>query len=145
MWRACRPSLQCGKDVVYNEIDVAALREEYLAAEEAERLEREKKAAEKEAAEKEAANPADTSSDVSSDSSSGEVLGLALGLGFGIALCLLCLGMLIFFIRRKREAPAAPQIVLPPPGAGDDGRASIGRAYYEQHGMTMTEAITNKV
>ena len=150
MWRACRPSLQCGKDVVYNEIDVAALREEYLAAEEAERLEREKKAAEKEAAEKEVAekevaNPADTSSDVSSDSSSSEVLGLALGLGFGIALCLLCVCMLIFFIRRKREAPAAPQIVLPPPGAGDDGRASIGRAYYEQHGMTMTEAITNKV
>ena len=140
--------LQCGKDVVYNEIDVAALREEYLAAEEAERirLERERKeAAEKEAAEKEAANLADTSSDVSSDSSSGEVLGLALGLGFGIALCLLCVGMLIFFIRRKREAPAAPKIVLPPPGAGDDGRASIGRAYYEQHGMTMTEAIRNKV
>ena len=142
--------LQCGKDVVYNEIDVAALREEYLAAEEAERLEREKKAAEKEAAEKEAAekeaaNLADTSSDVSSDSSSGEVLGLALGLGFGVALCLLCVGMLIFFIRRKREAPAAPQIVLPPPGAGDDGRASIGRAYYAQHGMTMTEAIRNKV
>ena len=138
--------LQCGEDVVYNEIDVAALREEYLAAEEAERLERERKeAAEKEAAEKEAANLADTSSDVSSDSSSGEVLGLALGLGFGIALCLLCVCMLIFFIRRKREAPAAPQIVLPPPGAGDDGRASIGRAYYEQHGMTMTEAIRNKV
>ena len=132
--------LQCGERVVYNEIDVAALREEYLAAEEAERLEREKKAAEKEAA-----NLADTSSDVSSDSSSGEVLGLALGLGFGIALCLLCVCMLIFFIRRKREAPAAPQIVLPPPGAGDDGRASIGRAYYAQHGMTMTEAIRNKV
>ena len=145
--------LQCGLDVVYNEIDVAALRADYLAAEEAERirLERERKeaaekeAAEKEAAEKEAANLADTSSDVSSDSSSGEVLGLALGLGFGIALCLLCVAMLIFFIRRKREAPAAPQIVLPPPGAGDDGRASIGRAYYEQHGMTMTEAIRNKV
>ena len=143
--------LQCGERVVYNEIDVAALREEYLAAEEAERLERERKeaaekeAAEKEAAEKEAANLADTSSDVSSDSSSGEVLGLALGLGFGIALCLLCVCMLIFFIRRKREAPAASQIVLPPPGAGDDGRASIGRAYYEQHGMTMTEAIRNKV
>ena len=138
--------LQCGERVVYNEIDVAALREEYLAAEEAERLEREKKAAEKEEAEKEAANPAGTSSDVSSDSSSSEVLGLALGLGLGIALCLLCVGMLIFYSRRrKREAPAAPQIVLPPPGAGDDGRASIGRAYYEQHGMTMTEAITNKV
>ena len=143
--------LQCGERVVYNEIDVAALRADYLAAEEAERLERERKeaaekeAAEKEAAEKEAANLADTSSDVSSDSSSGEVLGLALGLGFGVALCLMCVGMLIFFIRRKREAPAAPQIVLPPPGAGDDGRASIGRAYYEQHGMTMTEAITNKV
>ena len=137
--------LQCGERVVYNEIDVAALREEYLAAEEAERLEREKKAAEKEEAEKEAANLADTSSDVSSDSSSGEVLGLALGLGFGVALCLMCVGMLIFFIRRKREAPAAPKIVLPPPGAGDDGRASIGRAYYEQHGMTMTEAIRNKV
>ena len=140
--------LQCGERVVYNEIDVAALRADYLAAEEAERirLERERKeAAEKEAAEKEAANLADTSSDVSSDSSSGEVLGLALGLGFGIALCLLCVAMLIFFIRRKREAPAAPQIVLPPPGAGDDGRASIGRAYYEQHGMTMTEAIRNKV
>ena len=74
-----------------------------------------------------------------------DALGLALGLGFGIALCLLCVCMLIFFIRRKREAPAAPQIVLPPPGAGDDGRASIGRAYYEQHGMTMTEAIRNKV
>ena len=132
--------LQCGERVVYNEIDVAALRADYLAAEEAERLEREKKAAEKEAA-----NLADTSSDVSSDSSSGEVLGLALGLGFGIALCLLCVCMLIFFIRRKREAPAAPQIVLPPPGAGDDGRASIGRAYYAQHGMTMTEAIRNKV
>ena len=49
--------LQCGERVVYNEIDVAALREDYLAAEEAERirLERERKeAAEKEAAEKEA-------------------------------------------------------------------------------------------
>ena len=34
--------LQCGLDVVYNEIDAAALRAEYLAAEEAERLEREK-------------------------------------------------------------------------------------------------------
>ena len=56
--------------------------------------------------------------------------------------------MLVFFgRRRKREPPAAPQIVLPPAaeGEGGDGRASIGRAYYERHGVTMAEAATNQL
>ena len=94
---------------------------------------------------------AGASSVAATGTSSSVVLGLVLGLGLGVPLCLLCVGMLIFCgRRRKREAPAAPQIVqltvLPPAGEGEDhGRASIGRAYYERRGVTMAEAATNQL
>ena len=115
---------QCGEDVVYNEIDVAALRAEVLAAE-AEAEARRQALIDQGRQKEEAACVDDTSGAVLSSrkgepcagassvaatgTSSSVVLGLVLGLGLGVPLCLLCVGMLIFCgRRRKREAPAAP-------------------------------------